>query len=50
MLEIVIPDSKEKIIKYIKALKWQLTQDTREIDKQIHSQALERLEKACKAI
>lgn len=46
MLELCIPDSKEKIIKQIKALKWQLERDTRDIDKEIHSHALKSLEKA----
>lgn len=46
MLEIEIPKSKEKIIKYIKALKWQITQDTRQEDKEIHEQALRSLHKS----
>lgn len=54
MLEIEIPNSEEKIIKYIKALKYQLIQDKREldkqIDKQIHLEALKCLEKALKTI
>ncbi|OOM14254.1 hypothetical protein [Clostridium saccharobutylicum] len=50
MLEIEIPNSEEKIIKYIKALKYQLIQDKRELDKQIHLEALKCLEKALKTI
>lgn len=46
MLEICIPDSKEKIISQIKALKYLLKQDTRNIDKEIHSNALKSLERA----
>lgn len=50
MLEIEIPESREKIIKCIKALKYQLTQDKRQVDKEIHEQALNRLEEALKEI
>lgn len=46
MLEICIPDSKEKIISQIKALKYLLKQDTRKQDKEIHSNALKSLERA----
>ncbi|AQS09651.1 hypothetical protein CLOBY_17820 [Clostridium saccharobutylicum] len=50
MLKIEIPKSKEKIKGQIEALKYQLTQDSRNIDKQIHEQALKRLEEAFKTI
>lgn len=50
MLKLEIPNSKEKIIKYIKALKYQLTQDTRDIDREIHEQVLKLLEEALKTI
>ena len=46
MLEIVIPTDRTTLERQIKALKYALEHDTREVDKQIHSQALERLEKA----
>lgn len=48
MLKIEIPEDKEKIKKYIKALKWQITQDIRKEDKEIHQQALKDLEAALK--
>lgn len=50
MLNVVIPTDKTTLERQIKALKYALKQDTREIDKQIHSDALERLEEALKAI
>ena len=46
MLEIVIPQDKNILERQIKALKYALENDTREVDKQIHLEALERLEKA----
>ena len=46
MLEIVIPTDKKTLERQIKALKYVLKNDTREVDKQIHLEALERLEKA----
>lgn len=48
MLEIKIPDSKDKIKKQIEALKYQLNLDTREEDKKIHSNAIKSLEAALK--
>lgn len=50
MLKIVVPDSKKKIKRQIEALKYQLTQDTREEDKRIHEQAIKDLEKTYNAI
>lgn len=46
MLEITIPDSKEKILKTITALEWQLQRDTNQKDIDIHTQALKRLKMA----
>ena len=46
MLKVVIPDNIEKIKRQIFALEWQLTQDTREKDIQIHTGALNTLKKA----
>jgi hypothetical protein len=48
MLKVEIPKNKEKLIKQIEALKYQLTQDTREMDRKIHKEALEDSEKALK--
>lgn len=48
MLKISIPKDQNKIIKQINALKWQLDRDTREEDKVIHQQAIEKLEQALK--
>ena len=45
---IQIPKDKNKIKQLIKALKYQLTQDTKEEDKKIHEQALNDLEEALK--
>lgn len=50
MLEVVISKEKEKILKQINAIKYVLEHDTREIDKQIHLKALERLEAAYNSI
>ena len=50
MLEVVIPKDRITLERQIKALKYALDNDTRDVDKQIHSEALERLEKALKAI
>ena len=36
MLKVEIPNSKEKIVKQILALEWQLTQDSNDIDREIH--------------
>lgn len=44
MIKVVIPDSKDKIIKQIAALEWQIQQDTNSKDKTIHSQALKDLQ------
>ena len=46
MLKVCIPVSKEKIQKQIEALKYILAQDISDKDKQIHSNAIESLEKA----
>lgn len=46
MLKVEIPNDKNKIIKQIKALEYQLTQDINEKDRKIHQQALEDLRKA----
>lgn len=45
-LSIVIPNTKREIQKQIKALEYLLTIDTKEKDKQIHSQALADIKKA----
>lgn len=44
--KVQIPKDKSKIKQQINALKYQLTQDTREDDKKIHEQALKDLEEA----
>ena len=46
--KVQIPKDKAKIKQQIKALKYQITQDTREEDKRIHEQALKDLEEALK--
>jgi hypothetical protein len=46
MLEIVVPKDRTRLEKQIKALKYVLTIDKREIDREIHTQALKDLEKA----
>lgn len=46
MLKLEIPENKDKIKRQIEALKYRLTQDTREEDKIIHQQAIRDLEKA----
>jgi len=46
MLEVVISADKKTLERQIKALKYVLKKDTSDKDKQIHSQALESLEKA----
>ena len=50
MLNVVIPNNKSKLQKQIKALKYALKNDINDKDKQIHSQAVEQLEKAYEAI
>ena len=50
MLNVVIPNNKTTLERQIKALKYVLKQDTNDKDKQIHSEALEQLEKAYEAI
>ena len=45
-LKVCIPKDKDRIEKQIKALKWQLTQDTNDKDKEIHTMALKSLEQA----
>lgn len=50
MLEIVIPTDRTKLEHQIKALKYVLTIDTNDKDKQIHSEALQQLEKTYEAI
>lgn len=44
--KVQVPKDKAKIKQQIEALKYQLTQDTREEDKRIHEQALKDLEEA----
>ena len=46
MLKISIPKEQDKIIKQIEAIKWQLDRDTKEQDKIIHQQAIEKLQQA----
>ena len=46
MLKISIPKDQNKIIKQIRAIKWQLDRDTMEEDKIIHMQAFKELEQA----
>lgn len=48
MLKISIPKDQNQIIKQIEALKWQLDRDTKEEDKIIHQQAIEKLQQALK--
>lgn len=50
MLNVVVPDSKEKIMQQIKSLKYALSVDTNPKDIQIHSQALIQLKKAYEAL
>ena len=42
MIKIIIP-TKDKQLKQIKALEWQIQQDTNQKDREIHKQALEQL-------
>lgn len=49
-LKIVIPKNKKQIERQIHALEYQLTQDTRKKDKEIHSKALEDLKVALEQI
>lgn len=44
-IKISVPNDKTKIQQQIKALKYQITHDTNEKDKEIHKQALKELEK-----
>ena len=48
MLKVEIPENKEKIIKQIKALEYQLERDTNATDRKIHEQALRDLKEALK--
>lgn len=50
MLEIVIPTDKNILERQIKALKYDLKNDIDHKDKQIHSEALECLERAYDAV
>jgi DNA-binding NarL/FixJ family response regulator len=50
LLKSVIPESKAKIEKQIKALEYILKQDTNEKDREIHAQALNALREAIKAL
>lgn len=45
-LKVCIPKDKDRIEKQIKTLKWQLTQDTNDKDKEIHMMAIKSLEQA----
>lgn len=38
--KVVVPESKEKILKQIEALEWQIKQDKNQKDKEIHEEAL----------
>lgn len=44
MLKVVIPDAKEKLIKQITAMEWQIQQDHNSKDLQIHQQSLKNLQ------
>lgn len=44
-MQVIIPGDRNKIIKAIQALEYQLKQDTNEKDKQYHREAIERLKK-----
>jgi hypothetical protein len=44
-----VPKDKAKIQRQITALEWQLTQDTNDIDREIHLQALKSLKESDKA-
>lgn len=46
ILEVVIPTDRRTLERQIKALKYIIEHDTRDIDKQIHLEALECLERA----
>ncbi len=48
MLKVCIPKDQDRIKRQIKALKWQLTQDTNDKDKEIHLNAIKSLELALK--
>ena len=45
MIDIIIPTTKDKLLKQISALQYIISQDTNEKDKEIHIQALEILKK-----
>jgi len=44
-MQVIVPDNRNKIIKAIQALEYQLKHDTSEKDKQYHTEAIERLKK-----
>jgi HPt (histidine-containing phosphotransfer) domain-containing protein len=50
MLKVVIPESKAKIQRQIEALEYALSQDTRENDKEIHTEAIKALKEALEAL
>lgn len=42
-LKVVTPEDKEKILKQIEALEWQIKEDKNDKDRQIHKEALKDL-------
>ncbi|MGI6226620.1 MAG: hypothetical protein ACOYJ1_10225 [Peptococcales bacterium] len=49
-MKIEIPKDKDKILKQIQALEWQLKQDTNPKDKVIHQEALKDLKTALRGL
>lgn len=49
-MKIEIPKDKDKILKQIQALEWQLKQDTNPKDKAIHQEALKDLKTALRGL
>jgi hypothetical protein len=48
LLKVIVPEDKSKLLRQIKALEYQIVRDTREKDKQIHTEALEILKDSIK--
>jgi hypothetical protein len=48
MLQVIVPQNKSKLLRQIKALEYQLVRDTNDKDKQIHTEALQRLKDSIK--
>jgi hypothetical protein len=48
MLQVIVPEDNMKLQRQIKALEYQIKIDTREKDKQIHTEALQRLKDSIK--